>query len=132
MSENCDISGIHQDFHSEKDPELIKLVQDLSGADPLRYYHLQEKLVDIFKQLPNNEEREAAYIVFSYLSQYLWELWFDHKFPIQPRTLIKTLDDTSEQMMEHLMYADVIEEMENEKRNENDDSALYCQQDKQE
>lgn len=123
MSENYDISGIYQDFHSEKDPELIKLVQDLSGADPLRYYHLQGKLMDIFKQLPNNEEREAAYIVFSHLSQYLWELWFDHKFPIQPRTLIKTLDEVSEGMMEYLIYADVIKEMEED----NYDAAIYCE-----
>lgn len=129
MSENCDLSGIHQDFHFEKDPELAKLVQDLSGANPLRYYHLQDKLIDIFKKLPSNEEKEAAYFMLSYLSQYLWEFWFDHKFPIQPRTLIKTLDETSEQMMEELMYADVIEEMEKEKQKENDDAVLYCEDD---
>ena len=87
LTGSLDISGIYQPFRS---------------SEPMRYEHLQFSLEDLFENLPNSEQRQGAFEMISYLNTYLWKLWFELKFPVNPRTLIKTIDDAYTSMCEHM------------------------------
>lgn len=109
---------------------------DLSGVvqikDPLRYNDLQKQLMTVFNSFETDEEKDAAFTLFSFLSQYLWTIWFEHKYPLKPRTLIKTLDDTVEAMGEELMYGDIARDVQNgiyekEDAEDNFDADVYLE-----
>jgi hypothetical protein len=82
---------------------------DISGyfmkirdKDPVRYEHLQFALESIFEALPNAEQREGAFTMIQYLNAYLWKAWFDLHYPMNMRTVIKTIDDAYTSMCEFI------------------------------
>ncbi len=74
----------------------------LRGKDPVRYEHLQFSLETVFETLPNEQQREGAFTMIQYLNAYLYKAWFDLHFPLNMRTVIKTIDDAYTTMCEYM------------------------------
>jgi hypothetical protein len=82
---------------------------DISGyfmkirdKNPVRYEHLQFSLERVFEKLPNEQQREGAFTMIQYLNAYLWKAWFDLHFPLDMRSVIKTIDDAYTTMCEYM------------------------------
>jgi hypothetical protein len=105
MESNKSIRQILEDdgIQLQRDNRIGTL--DISGvlnSNPVRYEHLQFSLEQIFEELPNAQQREGAFTMIQYLNSYLWKAWFDLKYPLEPRTLIKTIDDAYTTMCEFM------------------------------
>lgn len=82
--------------------DISGIFQSLRGKDPVRYEHLQFSLESLFESLPNAEQREGAFVMLEYLNSYLWKAWFELKYPLDTRTIIKTIDDAYTSMCEFM------------------------------
>jgi hypothetical protein len=74
----------------------------LRDKNPVRYEHLQFSLESVFEDLPNEQQREGAFTIIQYLNSYLWTAWFDLHYPLNMRTVIKTIDDAYTTMCEYM------------------------------
>jgi hypothetical protein len=74
----------------------------LRGKHPVRYEHLQFSLENIFETLPNEQQREGAFTMIQHLNAYLWKVWFELHFPLDMRSVIKTIDDAYTTMCEYM------------------------------
>ncbi len=94
-------------IHLQRPPHRGTL--DISGyfnkirdKNPVRYEHLQFSLESVFEELPNEQQREGAFTIIQYLNSYLWKAWFDLRYPLDMRTVIKTIDDAYTSMCDFM------------------------------
>jgi hypothetical protein len=76
---------------------------DLSGT-PMRYYELQYMLEGIFEDLSGAEMKIGAFNMVAAISGFLWNLHFNQKQVLNPKSLVKTFDDVYTNMCEDMSH----------------------------
>ena len=67
---------------------------DLSGNEqPLRYYELQYLLEGLFQDLSGADMKIGGFNIVAALSGWLWNFHFNEKRVLDPKALVKTIDD---------------------------------------
>ena len=76
---------------------------DLSGVEsPIRYYNFQYLLEELFHDLSGADMKIGAFNMIAAISGYLYNFHFNERNVLDPKALVKTLDD---------VYTNLIQDM---------------------
>jgi hypothetical protein len=77
------------------------------NSDPhLRYYELQYLLEGIIQDLSGAEMKIGAFNIIAAMSGWLWNFHFNEKLTLNPKALVKTIDDVYTSACEEMMIVE--------------------------